>query len=117
MEDPIMALVNAGYTDLLRQYYGDQAYSYVFDGQFGHLDHGLANEGIMPFVTGATAWHINADEPRVMDYNVEFKTAGQIIEWYSPEPFRSSDHDPVIVGLAFPTVTILSPKMGMRSPA
>jgi predicted extracellular nuclease len=112
MEDPIMALVNAGYTDLLRQYYGDQAYSYVFDGQFGHLDHGLANEGIMPFVTGATAWHINADEPRVMDYNVEFKTAGQIIEWYSPEPFRSSDHDPVIVGLAFPTVTILSPEDG-----
>jgi predicted extracellular nuclease len=112
MEDPIMAILNAGYTDLLREYYSDQAYSYVFDGQFGHLDHGLASQGIMPFVTGATAWHINADEPRVLDYNVEFKTAGQIAEWYSPEPFRSSDHDPVIIGLFFPTVTILTPEDG-----
>jgi hypothetical protein len=103
MEDPITVMQNAGYTDLLRQFYGDEAYSYVFDGQFGHLDHALANAGILSFVTGATAWHINADEPRVLDYNTEFKTAQQIIEWYSPEPFRASDHDPVVVGLEFPT--------------
>jgi predicted extracellular nuclease/DNA/RNA endonuclease YhcR with UshA esterase domain len=117
MEDPIMLLQDADYTDLLRFYYGDEAYTYVFNGQFGHLDYALASAEIMPFVTGATAWHINADEPRVLDYNVEFKSAGQIIEWYSPEPFRSSDHDPVIVGLTFPpqpdpTVTILSPEDG-----
>lgn len=118
MEDPIMALVNAGYTDLLRQFYGDAAYSYVFDGQFGHLDHALASASLLPEVTGATAWHINADEPIVLDYNVEFKSAQQIIEWYGPGPFRSSDHDPVIVGLALtpevvtPTVTILTPTDG-----
>jgi predicted extracellular nuclease/DNA/RNA endonuclease YhcR with UshA esterase domain len=116
MEDPIMALVDAGYADLLRQFYGDQAYSYVFDGQFGHLDHALASSGLLAQVTGATAWHINADEPRVLDYNTEFKTAGQIVEWFSPEPFRSSDHDPVIVGLDLtfvpPTVTILTPEDG-----
>jgi uncharacterized repeat protein (TIGR01451 family) len=111
MEDPIMLLQDADYTDLLRFYYGDQAYSYVFDGQFGHLDYAMASVGIMPFVTGATAWHINADEPRVLDYNVEFKSPGQIIEWYSPEPFRSSDHDPIIVGPGLPlTVSILSPE-------
>lgn len=116
MEDPIMALVGAGYTDLLRQFYGDEAYTYVFDGQFGHLDHALASSSLLPMITGATAWHINADEPRVLDYNVEFKSALQIEEWYSPEPFRSSDHDPIIVGLAMftvtPTVTILSPADG-----
>lgn len=116
MEDPIMALVDAGYADMLRQFYGDQAYSYVFDGQFGHLDHALASASLRPLVTGATSWHINADEPRVLDYNVEFKTAGQIVEWFSPEPFRSSDHDPLIVGLDLtyvpPTVTILTPEDG-----
>jgi uncharacterized protein len=112
MEDPITVIRDADYTDLLRLFYGDQAYSYVFDGQFGHLDHALASSSVMPFVTGTTAWHINADEPRVLDYNVEFKSPGQISEWYSPEPFRSSDHDPVILGLLFPTVTILSPEDG-----
>ncbi len=112
MEDPITVIRDEGYVDLLRLYYGDEAYTYVFNGQFGHLDYALASSGIMPFVTGTTAWHINADEPRVLDYNVEFKSPGQIIEWYSPEPFRSSDHDPVIVGLLFPTVTILSPEDG-----
>lgn len=117
MEDPIMALVDEGYADLLRQFYGDEAYSYVFDGQAGHLDHALASPDLLPMVTGATAWHINADEPRALDYNVEFKSAQQIVVWYSPEPFRASDHDPVIVGLALytavtPTVTILSPVDG-----
>lgn len=116
MEDPIMALVDVGYADLLRQFYGDQAYSYVFDGQFGHLDHALASASLRPLVTGATSWHINADEPRVLDYNAEFKTAGQLVEWFSPEPFRSSDHDPLIVGLDLtfvpPTVTILTPEDG-----
>lgn len=116
MEDPIMALVDAGYADMLRQFYGDQAYSYVFDGQFGHLDHALASASLRPLVTGATSWHINADEPRVLDYNAEFKTAGQLVEWFSPEPFRSSDHDPLIVGLDLtyvpPTVTILTPEDG-----
>lgn len=112
MEDPIMALVDEGYADLLRQFYGDEAYSYVFDGQAGHLDHALAGAGLLPMVTGATAWHINADEPRALDYNVEFKSATQIVEWYSPEPFRASDHDPVIVGLTFPTVAIVTPVNG-----
>ncbi len=119
MEDPIMVLVNDGYTDLLREFYGDQAYSYAFNGQFGHLDHALANASMMPFVTGATAWHINADEPRVFDYNTEFKTAGQINEWFGPGPFRSSDHDPVIVGLdlsqevpPMATIEIVTPEDG-----
>jgi uncharacterized protein len=101
MEDPIVAILDEGYTDLLRQFYGNQAYSYVFNGQFGHLDHALASPDLMSFVTGAAAWHINADEPRALDYNEEYKEEDQIEEWYGPGPFRSSDHDPVIVGLDF----------------
>ena len=44
---------------------------------------------------GVTVWHINADEPSVLDYNTEFKTQ----DLYAPTPYRSSDHDPVVVGL------------------
>ena len=47
---------------------------------------------------GATEWHINADEPTVMDYNLEFKRPNRILAT-TPTPYRSSDHDPVVVGL------------------
>ncbi|MFN4144784.1 MAG: hypothetical protein ACK4GN_03090, partial [Runella sp.] len=56
-------------------------------------------------------WHINADEPTVLDYNTEFKSAAQITSLYNADAFRSSDHDAVIVGLNLltpctPTVSI-----------
>jgi hypothetical protein len=50
-------------------------------------------------VAGADVWHINADEPRVLDYNEEFKTPGQLVSLYSPDAYRSSDHDPLVVRL------------------
>ena len=45
------------------------------------------------------AWHINADEPKALDYNQEFKSVSQIENFYDVNPYRSSDHDPVIVSL------------------
>jgi uncharacterized protein len=94
-EDPITTIKNAGYTDLL----GGNKYSYVFDGQVGYLDHALASASLVPQVTGAEDWHINANEPSVLDYNTNFKTAEQITNFYAVNPFRSSDHDPVLIGL------------------
>jgi predicted extracellular nuclease len=35
----------------------------------------------------------------VLDYNTNFKSDDQIEELYAPTPYRSSDHDPVLVGL------------------
>src|SRR5690606_34460903 len=58
----------------------------------------FASASLFEQVTGATAWHINADEPDVLDYDTSFKSAEQAA-LYSPDPYRSSDHDPVIVGL------------------
>ena len=49
-------------------------------------------------------WHINADEPSVLDYNDDFKSVGQISSLYAADEFRVSDHDPVVVGLS-PVVT------------
>ena len=99
MEDPMMALETAGYTNLETLFVGANAYSYVFGSQAGSLDHSLANASLVGQVSGATTWHINADEPGVLDYNVEFKTPGQVASLYNADQFRTSDHDPLLIGL------------------
>ena len=101
-EDPIKAFTGAGYANLVREHGGLAAYSYVFDGESGYLDHALATPSLASKVTGAADWHINADEPIALDYNTEFKTAGQVGSFYDPGPYRSSDHDPVVVGISLP---------------
>jgi hypothetical protein len=100
-EDPITALSGAGWTDLFG---GDpNAYSFVFDGQWGYLDYALANAEMGAQVTAVAEWHANADEPSVLGYSTAFKSANQISLLYSEEPYRTSDHDPLIVGLDLAT--------------
>jgi predicted extracellular nuclease len=98
-EDPITALKNAGYTDLINLFLGDTAYSYTFDGMLGYLDHALTTASLTAQVTGATVWHINTDEPEVINYDENFNPVG----YYAANAFRSSDHDPVIIGLNLAT--------------
>jgi uncharacterized protein len=107
MEDPIEAIkigsddiagTSDDYTNLIDDYMGMYAYSYVFDGQNGYLDQALANAGMASQVTGVTDWHINADEPDVLDYDTSFKPDEQDA-LYEPNAYRTSDHDAVIVGL------------------
>lgn len=98
-EDPIRVLEDAGYTNLAPALLGEDAYSYVFDGQWGALDHALASASLRDQVTGVTDHHVNADEPSVLDYNTNFKSAGQLASLYAPDRYRMSDHDPVLVGL------------------
>ncbi len=98
-ENPITKIINGGYTDLINKFGGSSAYSYVFDGQSGYLDHGLASDALTPQVLFAADWHINADEPISLDYNTEFKSAVQLNSFYSADAYRSSDHDPLVVSL------------------
>jgi predicted extracellular nuclease len=98
-EDPITAFRNAGYADLIAERLGVDAYSYAFDGQWGYLDHALASPLLRNQVTGVAEWHINADEPGVLDYNTDFKTLALQASLYNADQYRASDHDPVIVGL------------------
>src|SRR5215210_9204413 len=65
------------FTNLIRQYQGEFAYSYVFDGMSGYLDHALASSTLTAQVTGAAEWHINADEPDILDYDTSFKPDAQ----------------------------------------
>jgi hypothetical protein len=98
-EDPIDALEAGGFVNLIRELNGLTAYSYVFNGESGYLDHALGTASARDQVSGVTEWHINPDEPTVLDYNLNFKSANHQTTLYDPGPYRSSDHDPVIVGL------------------
>jgi uncharacterized protein len=111
-EDPIATIKNAGFTNLIESFLGADAYSYVFDGQWGYLDHALASASMVGQVTGVGDYHINSDEPSVLDYLEDFKSAGQLVGLYAPDQFRVSDHDPVVIGLnpnAPPTVDASGP--------
>jgi predicted extracellular nuclease len=99
-EDPIQTFINAGFVNLIEKHQGNRAYGYSFSGESGYLDHAIASNSLSSQVSYATEWHINSDEPIVFDYNTEKKSAQQQIDLYQDTPFRSSDHDPVIVELA-----------------
>lgn len=91
-EDPITALRDAGYVDLVG------AYSFVFDGQWGYLDYAMVSPEGMGHVAESAVYHINSDEVPVLDYNTDFKSEAQIDSLYAPDQFRTSDHDPILVG-------------------
>lgn len=71
----------------------------AFGGQFGFLDYAFANASMTAQVSGSADWHINSDEPIVLDYNTNFKSVSQQTSLYAVDPFKASDHDPVLVGL------------------
>ena len=85
-EDPVRALVAAGYADAFADA-REPPYSFVYDGAAGRLDHALLNPALASRLAGAAEWHVNADEA---DH-----PAGAPGE---PGPWRSSDHDPVLLG-------------------
>ncbi|GGB58940.1 ExeM/NucH family extracellular endonuclease [Shewanella inventionis] len=105
-EDPLSMLASHGYHELSHHLGVQTPYSYVFAGESGQLDHALANNALLDDVVGITEWHINADEPIVLDYNLEYKSDLQQQSLYQDNAFRSSDHDPVIVSLQFTPVNL-----------
>jgi len=118
-EDPVRA-IEAGpddvagtaddYVDLVRRFSGPAAYSYVFDGQTGRLDHALASGAFFAQVSGATPWPIDADEPPAFDYDDAIRDPGEAafeakpgaLPLYAGDEFRAADHDPLVIGLPEP---------------
>src|SRR3712207_46616 len=90
-EDPIVELLEVGYTDLGTQF-DEGRYSYVFDDMSGSLDHALATEALTAKVTGVAHWNINAVESFAYQYVGDPAL-------YAPNAFRSSDHDPLVLGI------------------
>lgn len=101
-EDPIDAMRAKGLVDLREQLEAQNPsdeqprdYSFIYRGQSGSMDHAMATKTLAADVTGVATWHINSDEPRFLDYNEEYNP--EVL--YQADPFRSSDHDPVLIGI------------------
>ncbi|WP_454828016.1 ExeM/NucH family extracellular endonuclease [Pseudoxanthomonas wuyuanensis] len=88
MEDPVRWLREAGWVDAFAAVGVEQPYSYVYNGLTGRLDHALLSPALAKKVRGAAEWHINADEPDRAGY----------AEGDPAVPWRSSDHDPLLLG-------------------
>jgi uncharacterized repeat protein (TIGR01451 family) len=100
-EDPVLALIDGGMVnELAVQVAAEERYTYIFDGQSGYLDHALATASLDEQIRGTTIWHINADEPETISY------LNEGFELYSLTPYRSSDHDPVLIGLDLPALAV-----------
>ncbi|MCB1225963.1 MAG: ExeM/NucH family extracellular endonuclease [Verrucomicrobiales bacterium] len=96
-EDPITSLIGAGYADQAAVWSpGD--ISYRRSGEAGRLDHALATATMASQIRAVSHWAINADEPPFYDYNEEYKGAAQLAINIGT-PFRSSDHDPILIDL------------------
>ncbi|SOE03354.1 ExeM/NucH family extracellular endonuclease [Blastococcus haudaquaticus] len=90
-EDPIVVLREAGLTDLGTEF-DEGRYSYVFDDMSGSLDHAMATAGLTAKVTDVAHWNINSVE----SFAYQYTGADRL---YAPNQYRSSDHDPILVGL------------------
>ncbi len=89
-EDPIKVFTDAGWSDLLFTHARGQ-YTYTFDGELGSLDHVIASPAATDKVNKAAVWSINSPEWAGREYPGTAAEAGT--------PFRSSDHDPILVGV------------------
>ena len=96
MEDPLRILYDAGYTNV-EQEFGNGEYSYSFSGLSGSLDHILVNRSALRRSTGTDIWNINGGESLALEYS-RFNNHGT--DFHAAGPYRSSDHDPVLLGLS-----------------
>ncbi|MEV4773952.1 ExeM/NucH family extracellular endonuclease [Microbacterium sp. LWH12-1.2] len=98
-EDPIDVFTSAGWSDLVADKASGQ-YTYSFDGELGSLDHVIASPELSASITGAGVWGINSPEWSDRGFAYAATETGT--------PFRSSDHDPIVVGVSsdLPPVSI-----------
>ncbi|NMP32578.1 ExeM/NucH family extracellular endonuclease [Thalassotalea sp. M1531] len=99
MEDPISAIKAAGLSHIMQELHGNHTHSYIYQGESGSLDHAFASPSMRKKVKAITDWHINADEPNALDYNMEYKSEYQLSNFYANNVYRTSDHDPIVISL------------------
>ena len=100
-EDPIAAITAGwdgvrGTTDDWTDLLSVRDYSFVFQGQASRLDYAIASPSLAGQVRRAAVWHINADEPDAFDYSEDNPAPAAL---YAVDPYRSSDHDAILIGL------------------
>lgn len=93
-EDPMKVLYEAGYTNLGKKFGAGN--TYLFDGRVGSIDHILTSPELTEKVESAQVWNINSVEPVAHEYS---RYNYNITNLYEENEFRSSDHDPLLVGM------------------
>ena len=69
----------------------------MYSGRSGSLDHVFANATAKPLLAGVTSWAVNAQESIAFEYSRAGMNAHLAVE--AENPYRSSDHNPEIIGL------------------
>ena len=105
MEDPVMKIKDAGYTEVVEQL-APGASTFQYGGRLGSLDHIFANAAAMRMVHGAGVWDINADESIAMQYS---RRNYNVTDFHTSGPWAASDHDPALVGITFPGTSTPQP--------
>ncbi len=113
-EDPIRLMKEEGFRHLGEGSNEAPHFSFSYDGLLGSLDHALASESLKKQIRSVEVWHINAEEYPGFAYDSDIREplpgatvnpdakkleAATRALLYRRTPFRSSDHDPLIVGL------------------
>jgi predicted extracellular nuclease/phosphodiesterase/alkaline phosphatase D-like protein len=103
-EDPIQVFEAAGYRNALSSFTAEPPSSYAFFtpvDMSGALDHMLISPSLVPQATAALDWSINASEGAFRDYNRDTNSNGNaaVRDFFSPDPYRTSDHDPLLLDL------------------
>ena len=93
LEDPLQVLLEAGY---INQGAKSGEYTYAFGGTVGSLDHVFASAEADATVNDVDVWNINSVESVALEYS---RYNNNLTDFYAPNAFRSSDHDPVVLGL------------------
>ena len=88
-EDPLRLLYARGWLDAFAVAKVERPYSFVWAGHSARLDHALLDAGLAGRLRGAAEWHANADESDRFDYRRDREN----------DPWRASDHDPMLLGL------------------
>ena len=102
-EAPIAVLEAAGYVS---QGAKTGEHTYQFGKAVGSLDYVFASEEANTSVTGADIWNINSVESIALEYSRYNYNA---TDFYADSPYRSSDHDPMLIGIdASPTTSIVN---------
>ncbi|RUO23643.1 hypothetical protein CWE08_03070 [Aliidiomarina iranensis] len=117
-EDPLAALYTNGYVNaaIAANFDNPEVYSYVFQGQSGSLDHAVVNSSMAQNMVDARAWHINSDELPVFNYtlgNLPSSSIPKPANFTGTAPFRSSDHDPIVVDFFFETPAPVDPETAL----
>ncbi len=89
------------------------SYSYLFAGQVGSLDHAVTSPSLTGLVTAISKWNANSVEPEYLDYNDVINDGGGDVvnPWastYTVSPWRSGDHDAILIGLNLPITLPIS---------